>query len=207
MKLSEHFDREEYTVYHIGRPGASIMEGYIGVTNDTGERWATHRRDCRKGLHHSVRMQRAFDKYGDLEYRVLAIGERDYILNIEARLRPTANVGYNHAIGGGKPPSNKGVPMSAAQKLKISLANAGKKRSVEQDKKSVATRKQRGSYLSGAANPTSKRTAQICMQTGEVVRVFETSNGVRELGYSQGNVAMVCRGERRMAYGFFWRYL
>jgi hypothetical protein len=152
-------------------------------------------------------MQRAFDKYGDLEYRVLAIGERDYILNIEARLRPTANVGYNHAIGGGKPPSNKGVPMSAAQKLKISLANAGKKRSVEQDKKSVATRKQRGSYLSGAANPTSKRTAQICMQTGEVVRVFETSNGVRELGYSQGNVAMVCRGERRMAYGFFWRYL
>lgn len=206
-RLSKHFDREEFALYHICRPGASVMEGYIGITNDTAERWATHKRDCRKGVHHSVRLQRVHDKYGDLEYRVLVVGNKDYIVDLELKLRSVPNVGYNHAIGGNIPPSNKGVPMSAEQKAKISASNRGRSKSAEHMRRAVETRMSRGSYKKGANNPTSKRTAQIDTQTGEVIRVFESSTQVREMGYSQGNIAMVCRGKRRIAHGFFWRYI
>lgn len=39
-------------------------EAYIGSSVNVQKRWSTHRRDLRKGSHHNIRLQRAWNKYG-----------------------------------------------------------------------------------------------------------------------------------------------
>lgn len=61
--------------------------------------------------------------------------------------------------------------------------------------------------VKGKNNPYSKVVLQIDPQSGEVLKEFESTRQVHELtGYSQGNISAVCRGSRRIANGYFWRY-
>ena len=53
----------------------------------------------------------------------------------------------------------------------------------------------------------SKEVTQIDKYTNEIIKVFPSIMEVsRKLGYSQGNIACCCRGERKQAYGYIWRY-
>lgn len=53
----------------------------------------------------------------------------------------------------------------------------------------------------------SKKVAQYTLE-GKLVKVWPSSMEIqRQLGYSQGNISMCCRGERRVAYGFVWKYI
>jgi uncharacterized protein (UPF0248 family) len=60
----------------------------------------------------------------------------------------------------------------------------------------------------GALCPFHKKVEQVSIETGSVVRAYAgASEAARLNGYSQGTISMACRGERKTAYGFFWRYL
>jgi hypothetical protein len=185
----------------------TIDDGYIGVTCDTSERFSRHRLDLKKGMHINIHLQRVYNKGHKPIYKILVIGGKDYIYNLEKTLRPTKNVGYNIAEGGFYPPSNKGIPMSKEQKKKISLSNMGKKNSDEHIAKIVSTRRSNGSYKTGEDNPTSKRVAQIGVDEN-IVAIFPSVRSVyTELGYNNNNISSVCRGEREFAYGYIWRYI
>lgn len=57
------------------------------------------------------------------------------------------------------------------------------------------------------ANERAKRVDQIDKVTGEVLHQWSTPSDVeRELGYSQRNIASCCRGERKSANNFIWKY-
>ena len=59
----------------------------------------------------------------------------------------------------------------------------------------------------GADNPYSKRVCQYDMD-GNLICIFDSTQDVtRILGFFQGNVASVCRGSRKTAHGYKWRYL
>ena len=52
-----------------------------------------------------------------------------------------------------------------------------------------------------------KVVEQIDPSTGEVVaRYYGAQEAHRSTGFSQGNISSVCRGQRRIANGFYWRY-
>ena len=53
----------------------------------------------------------------------------------------------------------------------------------------------------------SKQVAQYSLD-GNLIKIWPSTMEIRrQLGFSQGNIASYCRGERKTAYGFIWKYL
>ena len=53
----------------------------------------------------NYRLEYALSKYDDVQYSIIAIcPDEEYALNLERQLRPTENIGWNIAPGGGMPP-------------------------------------------------------------------------------------------------------
>ena len=53
----------------------------------------------------------------------------------------------------------------------------------------------------------SKKVQMLDIATGEVLKVFDSvSEASREMKISHGNISSVCRGERKQAGGYIWRY-
>ena len=107
-------------------------QGYVGVSIDAERRWLQHKRP-RQNPH----LKFAVQKYGwdNLVKTQLLISTEEYCLEIERKLRPDNNIGWNITAGGGKPPVaygnksrvgksswNKGIPCSDEMKKKLSLS-------------------------------------------------------------------------------------
>lgn len=78
------------------------LEGYVGITVYFDRRMEQHKK-CVSG---SYMLYNAIRKYGwdSLDKSIVAIGSIQYCLDIERKLRPTKRIGWNIAVGGGKPP-------------------------------------------------------------------------------------------------------
>jgi len=144
-------------VYWIGLENHTdiFSQGYVGISRDPEMRWKYH---SKRKENFNVRY--AIHKFGwdKLVKKVIIEADIDYCLEMEAKLRPTENIGWNIAKGGGKPPNvpwNKGVPADPAHikrmnkirlskpnhrigvvlsnetKAKIGLANSGRKHTAE----------------------------------------------------------------------------
>lgn len=82
---------------------------YIGSTIDFDQRWAQHRQDLSKGIHHSVKLQRAWKKYGAeaFKFAILEhVHNREMLFKIEQMWLNAENCaqnGYNVASMAGHP--------------------------------------------------------------------------------------------------------
>ena len=89
-------------VYWIHKPEHTdiFTEGYVGITNkQVSKRWYHHKLDARQDG--SLPVHRAINKYNDIIFEViLATDHREYCQEIEKKLRPTINIGWNVAQGG-----------------------------------------------------------------------------------------------------------
>lgn len=108
-----------------------FSQGYVGVSNDVKKRWYDH-----KTYTENTHLKYAITKYGwdNLVKEVVLIADDDYCLNIEAKLRPTDQLGWNIVKGGGMPPNALGKkfgPMSDETKAKVSAAKKGFKHTPE----------------------------------------------------------------------------
>lgn len=111
---------------------------YIGSAVSINRRWNVHRSQLRSGKHHSIVLQRAWDKYGEsaFKFSVVEYVDRDRLLETEQKyidaLNPCdSSVGYNISkmasavcLKGADNP-NYGKPMSDAQKEKLRQALLG----------------------------------------------------------------------------------
>lgn len=81
-------------VYRINSPSGRF---YVGSSFDIYNRWHCHKRDLRRGHHHSKALQRACDKYGldALEFELLLVCAEEHARFYEQRaidiLRPAYN--------------------------------------------------------------------------------------------------------------------
>jgi group I intron endonuclease len=106
-------------------------QGYIGVSKNVEKRWYDH-----KTYTENAHLKNAITKYGwdNLVKEVVLIADDDYCLDIEAKLRPTDQLGWNIVKGGGMPPNALGKkfgPMSDETKAKVSAAKKGFKHTPE----------------------------------------------------------------------------
>jgi hypothetical protein len=123
------------SVYWIRQTSHTDMfsQGYIGVSNDF-ERRIRHHRTKPQNAH----LANAINKYGwdNLVKEVVLIAEDTYCYDIEAKLRPSDNIGWNLVFGGGKPPvTTKGRKMPFHVLEAIIKANTGKKHTKEHNAK------------------------------------------------------------------------
>ena len=91
----------------------------------------------------------------------------------------------------------KGKPLSEEHKKKISEANKGKTFSIEARKKMSESRK-------GNIPHNIRKVSQYDLN-GNYIKTY---NSIKEAEYNSkcGNIIAVCRGYRRQAGGFIWKY-
>lgn len=94
-------------VYHIHLPQHTgcFESGYIGFTSNTVEhRWKEHKALAVTEKSRNYPIYNAIRKYGDkLVVTTLHEGSNEYCLDMENRLRPKPNTGWNISCGGGAP--------------------------------------------------------------------------------------------------------
>lgn len=123
-------------VYWIRHPDHTdiFRQGYIGVSDKPEERWAYHKK--RQENNH---LRNAINMYGwdVLLKETVLIGDKDYCLYIESKLRPEDKTGWNIVKGGGLPPSvpwNKGKkasPQEVERLRRIRLGKPGPRKGVK----------------------------------------------------------------------------
>jgi hypothetical protein len=103
---------------HLEEHKDILKDGYIGVSAKTAsKRYLVHKNAAKNGSEYPV--HRAIRKYGEaLIVSILVEGPSKYCYEIEAKLRPKFNIGWNIASGGG----HGGFPLSIESRSKISQA-------------------------------------------------------------------------------------
>lgn len=96
-------------------------KSYIGSTKDLRKRILRHLNDLKRGKHHSIPLQRAYDKYGDV-FNFIILEETENLFEREQywidRILPEYNIG---SVGGGDNISNH--PKRDEIRLKQSIAS------------------------------------------------------------------------------------
>lgn len=104
---------------------------YIGSSIDIKQRWRCHLADLRKNVHHSIKLQRHFNKYGkeDLIFTILMGCDKEYLIKNEQyfidALKPYFNgslLAQTNSNLKGSTPWNKGkkMPPEVIEKLRQS---------------------------------------------------------------------------------------
>ena len=83
----------------------STGEVYVGQSTAIARRWATHKRELKKGIHYNKHLQRTYDKYGedDFVYEILEqcpaekLNERE---KFYIKIYDSFNNGFNQDVGG-----------------------------------------------------------------------------------------------------------
>jgi hypothetical protein len=122
-------------VYWIHKPEHVDMftEGYVGVSTRPEIRMKSHIREAKNGDHINPKLANAIIKHDEsILHTILVVGPEEYCYDLEAKLRPSREIGWNIAEGGDHPPRPRG-PKSEEWKQKnrkpksVQGYNAGEK--------------------------------------------------------------------------------
>lgn len=99
-------------VYWIKRTDHTDIynEGYVGITCTDGirSRIKGHFKKLENNSHPNPKLQNAYNKNQDINYEIVFEGTKVECVEVETRLRPNKEIGWNLLEGGGMPPNNKG---------------------------------------------------------------------------------------------------
>lgn len=105
---------------------------------------------------------------------------------------------------------NVGIKLSEEHKNLLRLAKIGRKQSAEHARKSAVAKKGKKQPRDAVEALISKKRKPVINSEGDVF--ISASHAARAMAErfkskpSQGNISMVCRGERPLAYGLSWSY-
>lgn len=199
---------------------------YVGQAENIEARWAKHKRELKAGTHHSLKLQRSYNRHqlssfafivleecetSELDPReVFWINEKDSLEN-----------GYNMTAGGG---GTRGWKMPDAAKEKISKTHKGEKcfwygkkqpqkanelrrlallgeKNHNYGKKVSEETKRKLHEAHVGRNPPNKRPVR-CIETGAI---YESAKAAAiQLGLDHSSITKCCRGSRAVCGGFHW---
>lgn len=107
-----------------------FTQGYIGYTKrNTAERFKEH---CFPSSARETLLYRNLKKHKeDIVVSAICVSTNEYCLDLERKLRPVKNIGWNSAVGGGLPPDSRGSVRSEEAKEATAAKHRGMKRSEE----------------------------------------------------------------------------
>lgn len=136
---------------------------YVGSAVHITQRWHEHRYLLRAGKHHSIKLQRAWAKYGEesFEFAILEPAPIADLIAVEQRWIDKLSAadpakGYNVATRAG---SRWGVKHSAETRARFSAARLGQKRSLQ-------TRQRISEALTGRTVSAETRARQSAARIG-----------------------------------------
>src|SRR6056297_3789788 len=111
---------QSYYLYWIHRNAQKdlLSEGYIGITNDIDRRFKTHKYKAENGSKLHVHL--AIQKYDDIKFDILCVGDKEYIIELEEKLRPSSNIGWNITKGGN-------LPKEVTEQMRVGWVTAANK--------------------------------------------------------------------------------
>ncbi len=180
---------------------------YLGSAVNLKRRLKKHRRDVESGKHHSIKFQRAFDKYGYDNFKVLVIEESD-LENLKRseeyylKLLEPFDSGYNicKSYRG-----RLGLKNSQETRMKISKALTGKKLSEEHKLKLQASSR---IGITGIAtkDPRLRKVEQI--YNGVTINTFDcVSDAGRHTKISRSAISNVLCKRAMTAGNYSWKYI
>lgn len=99
---------------------------YLGSTNNLFRRWQDHRKELRRKAHHSITLQRAWDKYGEstFVFEVIELVLPPFLLEREQywldKLHPYGKKGYNISQSAQSPTLGRKYSPESCERLRIS---------------------------------------------------------------------------------------
>jgi group I intron endonuclease len=155
-----------YKIQAISKP----ERFYIGSAVNIHNRWLHHAQDLRKNKHHSKKLQRHYNKYGqsDLQFSVIIGCEKDDLLKNEQYFLDAYRPYFNGCITAG---SSLGIKLSEEHKQKISTAHKGKPAWNKGKKYSEATRRRISEVQRGKIpwNKGKKGLVKMSMETRKMM--------------------------------------
>ena len=158
---------------------------YIGSASNIENRFATHKNSLRNNKHHSIYLQRSWNKYGDLNFNfeIIEYCEKLELLNREQYYLDTLNPEYNICKIAGSCLGVKGTP--------------------ESNQKKSDNHFQKGKF--GKDNLSSIVVYQYDLE-GNFIKEWENAECInRELGFDPANIRTSVK-QKVIRYNFFWSY-
>lgn len=184
---------------------------YIGSVVNIQDRWRHHLRDLGNNKHHSIKLQRHFNKYGeqDLQFSLVFECDKEILVNAEQVFIDHYDPWFNiYKIAG----SPLGVKRSEETKKKYSINMMGNKRGA------ANTNKFKTGFMpsDNARRKTSERMRNNKWNEKPVIQCTLSGNPIKEwssnakaslfLGINEGNISSCRCGKRRTAGGFVWKH-
>ena len=190
---------------------------YIGQSTNIEQRFIKHKAELRGGYHHNKHLQKAWNKYGEINFKFEIIYvvpnfildekyihdllnklEIDYILVYDST---NINKGYNLTKGG-----KDGSYHTEETKKILSEKRIGKNNPMygtHRNHSEATKQKMKNS------SPNKKRVAMIDKNSNEIIRIFESLSDINIYLNKEvhANVSAVCSGRRKTAYGYKWKFV
>ena len=201
---------------------SNIDRIYVGSSSKIEARWDKHLRDLKYHLHHSVKLQRHYNKYGkeDLIFEILEECPKENLERLEQfyidKILPYFNstlfvynlnrgIPWNKGLKGITTAWNKGKKMPEEQHLRM----FGRKLSEETKLKISMTKKGVKSSIESIAKRSIKLKKPVLQYDKNMQYITEYSS-IKEanivLGIAYQHIGACCRGERKSAGGFIWKF-
>lgn len=197
---------------------------YIGRTCRLKQRVYKHKTELNCGNHHSIKLQRHFNKYGeeDLEYTILETCTEENVLDREQyyidMYTPYFNC-YLSSFG-----REKGsIPWNKGKKLNYEVWNKGKKMKEDQrlnligHKVSIETRRKISESKKGHKQSIEtvekrnkslfKKVAQFNLQGIKLAQYTSIKEASEITGCPAIGISVCCRNKQKTSAGFIWKFV
>lgn len=183
---------------------------YIGQTTDERKRKYQH-----KGKQGCSVFHNAINKYGWEIFKYEVLSRKQYVNEEDASFDldlleiyyidkfDTFNNGYNSTYGG---ESNRGYKLTMEQRNKLIEIHKGKH---EGTKNYFYGRKhtEETKELIASHNPRIRKVYQIEIDTDKIIKIWDRIKFASdELGIAATHITRVCKGKRKTAGGYKWKY-
>jgi group I intron endonuclease len=196
-----------------------FSQGYVGITNNFTKRMTEHKRGTE-----NAHFKNAVNKYGwnNLVKEIIVIAEKNYCLDLETKLRPTDEIGWNLTKGGNMPPSFLGKKRSESNilklknrvfsndtKQKIATALTGNKNNLGQKrtdatKKLISDKHKGNKHCLGKYNTRKYKYIGTNQNTGEAITIIGMQQA-KELGFHLGHIGECANGKSKSHKGYSWK--
>jgi hypothetical protein len=166
---------------------------YIGSSVKIEDRWRRHKKDLRKGNHHSIILQRAWDKYGEDEFKLIILEEckKEEMKDRENHYLFTFLPVYNICKE-----AYSTIGREYKEETRIKHKQYAKENNIKPPKETYE-----GRYIP---------IIQLNKETGEEIEEFKSvSEACFAIGKNYKFVSTltdVCRGKRKSAFGYKWKF-
>lgn len=210
---------------------------YIGQSVNVDDRWRKHRYELNKGSHDNSYLQNSWNKYGEeyfnfyiLEYCSLDLLDEKERYYIDYYNTMDRDLGYNLKSGGQdhnfqceevrkkisestkkayqnsnlkEIRSNDALKQWANPEIKEKIM--GKNNGMYGKHHSEEARRKMSEMKKGKSSPKRNMTPVLCIELNKVFKC--ATDAAKEFSMQSGGILQVCRGERKTAGGYHWKFL